>query len=120
MIPFIDISSQALLIFGIVISWVGMRSVAGFVWIILFSVAVCKMAGDSEAFGFYGVIYILCAMISVFCQLTDLKENFISSLKRDFFSASEDVREEIDSANTILKNTAEKAAQATKSIIAGH
>lgn len=85
-IPFINISSQTFLLIAIILSWIGMRAIAGFVWIFLFILAVIRLAGLNVAMGNLGVAYILSAFVSMGLQLNDL--HILSSFKNDFIGGA--------------------------------
>ena len=86
-IPFIidiKISSQHFLILAILASWLSMRTLSGFIWIALFFLSVTRLSEMQAAMGAFGVVYVLSAFLSIFCQTKDLMVDFIPSLKNDF------------------------------------
>jgi hypothetical protein len=84
-IPFLNITSQTFLIVAIVFSWIGMKSMAFYMWIILYVLAVSRMTTGNVAMGIFGVIYILCAFLSILFQATEMHELCGFSIKEDFF-----------------------------------
>jgi hypothetical protein len=100
-IPFINISSQSFLLMAVILSWIGMRAIAGFVWIFLFVLAATRIAGLNAAMGRLGTAYILSAFISIGLQLKD-SVRMISSFKNDFRGVTRHVGGDIASSiNTI-------------------
>jgi hypothetical protein len=100
-IPFINISSQSFLLGAVILSWIGMRAIAGFVWIFLFIIAATRIAGLNAAMGHLGAAYILSAFISIGLQLKD-SVRMIYSFKNDFIGVTRHVGGDIDSSiNTI-------------------
>jgi hypothetical protein len=88
-IPFINVSSQSFLLFAVILSWIGMRAIAGFVWIFLFILAVTRIAGLNNAMGYLGMVYILSAFVSMGLQMKDTL--MISSFKNDFIGLTNKV-----------------------------
>jgi hypothetical protein len=100
-IPFINIDSTVFLGLAIVLSFIGMRSIAGIVWIVLFCMAVLRMVTISDAMGLWGVIYILSAFIGIYAQKKDMGMVF-GELKAEFFGSATKIRSDAQSAtNTI-------------------
>jgi hypothetical protein len=95
-IPFINISSQSFLLAAIILSWAGMRAIAGFVWIFLFILAVTRIADLNVAMGYFGVVYILSAFVSIGLQLKDSVR--LISFKNDFLGVAHHIGEDIGSS----------------------
>lgn len=89
-IPFFNISNYAILVVAIALSWLGMKAVSGYAWIILLITSIGQMTKVNEAMGFNGTIYILSAFISMGLQLASgfLVVDF-ESLKSEFYNTKE-------------------------------
>jgi hypothetical protein len=108
-IPFINISSQSFLLIAIILSWVSMRAIAGFIWIFLFILAVTRIAGLNVAMGNLGVVYILSAFVSMGLQMGD-SIKIISSFRNDFIGTAKHIGGDINSSKSFVKknNTVKK------------
>ena len=96
------ISSQTMFFITIAISWIGMKTIAGFSWIILFIAAIGTMTQVNDVLGGAGALYILCPFISIGMQLAgDFINISMGTLKEDFFASTDmikvDVQHSIDS-----------------------
>jgi hypothetical protein len=106
-IPFINISSQSFLLVAVILSWIGMRAIAGFIWIFLFILAVTRIAGLNVAMGSLGVAYILSAFVSMGLQMKD-SIRMISSFKNDFIGVSNQIGGDIVSSSNIVNSSVKK------------
>jgi hypothetical protein len=89
-IPIIHISSKSVVIIAIIASWICLPTIAGFIWLFLFVIAVPRMATGNSAMGWWGVVYIISAFMG-FCLQTDTIGNVLPQLKREFFIEHTDV-----------------------------
>ncbi|MBQ4378820.1 MAG: zinc ribbon domain-containing protein [Treponema sp.] len=103
---FLGISPMAILYLGVILSWLGVKSIAGYVWIFLFILSIKRMSDIDVAMGFTGAIYILSAFLSIAFQF--IPNNKFSELGQtfnsDFKVAKAEVQEDLQSA----KETTEK------------
>ena len=107
-IPFISVSSQTLL-FGIVLlSWIGMRSLSGLLWLVLFSLFVFRITEINVAMGQAGVAYVITATLSIICQIFDTETSYIKCISNDFFIAKEIIREDIEETKKSAQSLASK------------
>lgn len=108
-IPFFSISNYAILIVAIALSWLGMKAISGYAWIILLITSIGQMTKVNEAMGFNGTIYILCAFISLGMQLASgfLVVDF-NSLKSEFYNTKEivvgDMNKSIETTKAGMNN----------------
>ena len=102
-VPFINISSQSLVMFAIVFVWIGMRAMAGFIWLFVFFLSIFRLADVSFDFGLVGVIYIISGFIGIICQIRDVNGDIISAFKEDFFGYRDQIAGDISSATDRLK-----------------
>lgn len=61
-------TKQQFLILGIVMTWLGVKVVAGLIWIIIFIFAASQIALVEQAMDQYAVAYIMCAVFSLIIQ----------------------------------------------------
>lgn len=112
------ISSQTLAIMCVVFSWLGMKSIAGFSWIILFIVSIPTLTKINNEMGLFGYIYILSAFLSIGMQIAGgyITLN-IDNLKADFFTTANtiksDVNQSIETSKAVGNNTIESVKMAT-------
>jgi len=106
-IPFINISSQSLLLMAIVLSWIGMRTLTGFIWIGLFLMALSRIVGLNMALGIWGVVYIMSAFVSIGLQLNDHIQ-LLSDFKNDFLGISSRIAEDAKLSISATKKAAKK------------
>lgn len=109
-IPFINMNSQTFMIICILFSWLGMRVVAGFMWVFLFFISMTRLVTIDQAMGGLGSIYILCAAASIFIQLGDMGRDVLSSLKSDFAGISDTVRKDVLAASDAAAHAARTVA----------
>jgi hypothetical protein len=102
-VPFFHIKSQAFLMIAIVMSWIGMSSIAGFIWIALLIFAVQRMSSVDSAMGFTGAIYVISAGMSILAQTEDIGEAF-SELKGDFFGAASRIKNDASASVSTVKS----------------
>ena len=99
------ISSQTFFLITLAISWLGMKTLAGFSWIILLLASVGQLTEVNLNLGLQGTAYMICAFLSIGMQFAG---GFISinpeSLKSDFFSSANLVKADINASVEATKN----------------
>lgn len=110
----IDISPMVILVFGILISWIGMKTIAGYVWVILFIMAMTKLTQIDHAMGGAGTIYVLSAFLSILCQL--IPNGKFASLAQTFNSDFKVAKAEIQEDLQAAKETTEKLVKSASGI----
>ena len=94
-------STQLLsLLFAVILTWLGMKSVAGYGWIVFIIAAAANMMKVNNAFERLGAVFIITAAISLFLQVKDLTniKDFISDFKVGSNKYTSQVRGSINSA----------------------
>lgn len=90
-IPGINLSCQSLLVVAAVISWVGIREVAGLVWAAVLILGVTRLCSIDSVMGFSGSLYLLCAFLSGVLQWLELNVHLsLDGLKQQFGALNED------------------------------
>ena len=114
-IPFLDLSGYAILILTIALSWIGMKAVSGYAWIILLIASLGQITRINIAMGFAGVLYILCAYVSIGMQIASRylvldKDAF----RTEFFNVGNaikgDINQSIESTKEAAKTVVEVAS----------
>ena len=87
-IPGITISCQTFMFFAIILSWMGMRQIAGFIWLAVIALGCMRLSSLEIAWGLTGAVYITFAFVSLILQgwkiynlgsLNDLRTEFLGS-----------------------------------------
>ena len=105
-VPVLNINSQTCLLLIILLSWIGARSISGFLWIILVIIGISHITEISEAMGIYGALYIVMFFISLLLQLTDTVH--LEDFKNDFCSIAAKTGQKIGSDIDAGKDTVKK------------
>lgn len=71
-IPGITMSCQTLLIFAVIFNWLGIKEVAGIVWIAVLILGVTRLTALDSVMDFTGALYLLSALISGIFQWLEL------------------------------------------------
>lgn len=109
-VPFINMNSRAFLIICMLFSWLGMRVVAGFMWVFLFLISMTHLVTADRAMGGLGAAYALCSATSIFIQIGDMGRDLLSSLKTEFIGISGSVRNDVLAASEAVGQAARLAA----------
>jgi len=119
--PPIPIPGNTLLMIAVGFSWLGMSAVAGIVWVILFILAVGKLAAWDVAMGFFGSAYILSAFLGLVLQLKNESAAFRKSFQNDFLNSIAKIRrrvvKDIGSTGQAMKSAAATVTAAAKNTI---
>ena len=117
------IDNYTVLIIAIALSWLAMRPISGYAWILLLIGSISSLGDANKAMGVYGAIFLLCAFVSVGKQIASgfLVVN-INELKAEFSSAKEiisyDVNASVDATkdalNTVKEITSPKISKFVK------
>lgn len=115
-VPFLNISSQTLLIIVIAMSWFGAKSIAGFMWIILLICCVSHITEVNNAMGSIGAVYIILFACGLFLQM--ISRVSVTDLKNDFDGISKKAADQISSDISAAGELTEKTIQTVASISA--
>ena len=95
---------QYLLLSAIILSWLGMKAIAGASWLLLFPAIAVSIIENNTAMGFYGFIYVGSGFIGILLHSELNPANLVKGIK-DEFSNSEDVQNAIKSDINKTVNT---------------
>lgn len=77
------------LIAAILLGWLGMKSIAGFCWIIVVALGAYNMVDSSEMLAAWGVLFLVLSIVSMWFQTKMPLDSFFSSMKSEFISATD-------------------------------
>ena len=99
---------------AIVLGWLGMRTIAGYSWILFVAAAVCSV-GNANKIGEAGAIFIITMVLSLLLQVPKISDiqmfiddfkvpakNLSNSVKEEISAAADDAGKRIDSAKNII------------------
>lgn len=106
-IPGVTISCQTFLFFAIAFSWLGMRQIAGFVWLAVIVLGALRLNALEVAWGFTGAIYIIAAFVSFIIQCWKIY-NFgsLSDFRSEFLGpVSQQIAGDINASTRLSNNS---------------
>lgn len=111
----------AALISSVLLSWLGMKSIAGYAWIIYFIAAIQSLTKLNAQLGGIGAVFIVLATLSMLLQVKNISS--LKDLAEDFRSSASDytkqIKEEINSAADDAVKKANAAVEMVKRNIPG-
>ena len=106
-----------ILLLAVILSWLGMKTIAGYSWIIFFLAGLNRLEQINQAMGMTGAVFIITAAISLFLQVenyANIKEfasDFMSSasrftpaIKESMNAATQDATQHIQDAADFIKD----------------
>lgn len=118
---FLKNNQSLFLLVGIIMSWVGMRTISGYCWILFIVAAWKNLLVLDKAMGMWGAVYIITFSISLLLQVTNYVK--LSDLMQDFKGEVSKytpiAKENITLAGKDAQNRAKKAASYVMSNSAG-
>ncbi len=106
-IPGVTISCQTFLFLAIAFSWLGMRQIAGFVWLAVIGLGALRLNALEVAWGFTGAIYIIAAFVSFIIQCWKIY-NFgsLSDFRSEFLGpVSQQIAGDINASTRLADNS---------------
>ena len=100
---------QYLLLSAIVLSWLGMKAIAGGSWLLLFPAITVSIVENNTAMGFYGFIYVACGFIGILLHSELNPANLVKGIKEEF-SGSQEIQ-------NAIKSDVNQTVNAIKSVI---
>ncbi len=102
---------QYLLLSAIVLSWLGMKSIAGGSWLLLFPAIAVSIIENNTAMGFYGFIYVACGFIGILLHSELNPANLVSGIKEEFSGSTEiqnaiksDINQTINTIKSVIND----------------
>ena len=100
---------QYLLLSAIVLSWLGMKAIAGGSWLLLFPAIAVSIIENNTAMGFYGFIYVASGFIGILLHSELNPANLVKGIKEEF-SGSQEIQ-------NAIKNDVNQTINTIKSVI---
>jgi len=89
---------------AVMLSWLGLRSVAGFGWILIFAAAILNAFATSDAMGVYGFIFIVTAFLGLVFHADLAPNKLATEILKEYRHQTSDI------ANNITSDVAEAGA----------
>jgi len=101
------------LISAIMLSWLGMRSISGFCWIIVVFLCAYNMVNGSEMLAAWGIIFLIVSVVSIWFQTKMPLDEYFSALRGEFLAVSDSklsksIKENIQASASNSKSLIEK------------
>ena len=118
---FLKNNQSTFLLIGIVLSWVGMRTVSGYCWILFIIAAWNNLRILDKAMGMWGAVYIITLAISLLLQITNYVKlsDLLADFKGDLVKYSPTVKDNISFATKDAQKRARRAADYVMANVAG-
>ena len=108
---FFNITGTHLMLGAIAFSFVGIRSLAGFIWIALICVGISHAMDVEKAMKIYGTIFAICSVMGLSLQLIRLySDQFGEMIKSDFMGARTIISGDVAAATKNTKNITKEVA----------
>ncbi|MCL2808983.1 MAG: hypothetical protein FWD24_02820 [Treponema sp.] len=88
----IKIPGPIILIIGLLVSWLGMKSIAGIIWIIFILISAIQIVQGDAVMGIWGFIYIISGFMGIVFQLKQMNSNFFTDFGKEFTSMGSKTR----------------------------
>ena len=80
---------QYLLLSAIILSWLGMKAIAGASWLLLFPAIAISIINNNAAMGFYELIYVASGFIGILLHSELNPANLVKGVKEEFMNSEE-------------------------------
>ena len=81
---FIGSFTGTMLFVALLLSWLGMREVAGYVWLLVLIPIAHNLMTSDNALGFYGFIFVVCGFLGLMLQSENSFENTLTALGNEY------------------------------------
>lgn len=100
---------QYLLLTAVILSWLGMKAIAGGSWLLLFPAIAISIVNNNTAMGFYGFIYVASGFIGILLHSELNPANLVKGFKEEFVAT--------EGVQTQIKNEINQTVETIKSAI---
>lgn len=100
---------QYLLLTAVILSWLGMKAIAGGSWLLLFPAIAISIVNNNTAMGFYGFIYVASGFIGILLHSELNPANLVKGFKEEFVAT--------EGAKAQIKNEINQTVETIKSAI---
>lgn len=104
-------SSGMALMIAIILSWLGMRVVAGLAWILVFFFAVVNVSIADHALGIWGSLFLIFGFIGIVLQNNMTPSIIYSELKLEFSGHGSEIKKDITETKKLGGRLAKTAAK---------
>lgn len=116
-ILFFDIDPRVFMFIAILLSLIGMKSISGYIWII---VSICLVGSlvKFDKWGPYAIVYIIFSYMSIVSQvlLLNIFDFNIDELMYDFNRAGKNIMQDVNQSIELTKETSAKIVDAAKPV----
>lgn len=107
-IPFIPVNGYTILFMGGLLSWLGIKMIAGYIWVLLIFLSLTRLTTVDSAMGFSGFLYILFSALGILFQIKDICGSDFSL--KDYISSS------AGAAGRVAREDVSRSVEATGAI----
>ena len=112
------ITGKHLLLAAVMFSFVGARSLAGFIWIAVIFVGISNAIDADKAMGIFGVIFAICSILGLSLQFIRLyADQFGAMIKSDFMGARTIISGDVAEAKKVAGAIAKQAVNIGKTYV---
>lgn len=112
------ITGKHLLLAAVMFSFVGARSLAGFIWIAVIFVGISNAIDADKAMGIFGVIFAICSILGLSLQFIRLyADQFGAMIKSDFMGARTIISGDVAEAKNVAGAIAKQAVNIGKTYV---
>ena len=118
---FLKNNQSTLLLLGLVLSWLGMRTLSGYCWILFIIAAWENLLVLDRAMGMWGAVYVITIAISLLLQVTNYVKlsDLLQDFKGEISKYSPTVKENMSFAAKDAQSRAKRAADYIMANVAG-
>jgi len=98
-----------ILLLAIILTWIGLRAIAGFAWILVLLIALYSIVENNINMGYFGFLYIIFGFLGILLHSKLNPGEFFKEFKSDFSGHA-----------TVIKNNANAAINETKTKTKGY
>ena len=118
---FLKNNQSTFLLIGIVLSWLGMRTISGYCWILFIIAAWKNLLVLDKAMGMWGAVYIITIAVSLLLQISNYVRlsDLLQDFKGEISKYSPNVRDNMSFAAKDAQSRARRAADFVMANVAG-
>ena len=118
---FLKNNQSSFLLLGMILSWLGMRTVSGYCWILFIIAAWNNILILDQAMGMWGAVYIISLAIGLLLQITNYVKltDLVKDFKGGFSRLTPAIKANMSSAAEDARVRTKRAAEYTKTRLSG-
>lgn len=111
--------TTGLIAISLILSWFGLREIAGFSWIFCFAATIINVVLNNIALGFYGYLYVIFGFLGVLLNTNLTPAELIQALKEEYSgiahsSAANRIQNDVELAQDRVQGTVAQVKEAIK------